>query len=109
MEHDEPGGNVVQSVVSLNSDAFVPVIIIELTERSEVPLFLTVTAFEGELFPAGMFPKFTDLGATEITGSACADWRKNDIKNKKLTTTVAVKVIFFILSPFEGVQYFYCL
>jgi hypothetical protein len=38
-------------------------------ERSEVPLFVIVTV-EAEVFPTGMLPKFTEFGATEITGSA---------------------------------------
>jgi hypothetical protein len=42
----------------------------ESKDKSEVPLFVIVTVFEAEVPPTEMLPILTDIGATEITGSA---------------------------------------
>ena len=62
-------GNIdVQSFVWLNSEAFAPEMLISLISRSDVPVFLIITAFGKEVLPACTDPKLTDVGVSEILG-----------------------------------------
>ena len=45
-----------------------PVMLISLISRSDVPVFLIVTVFSEEVLPAGTGPKLTDMGDSEILG-----------------------------------------
>jgi hypothetical protein len=74
--------------------------VIKSTERSDVPLLVTVTVFAGDVSPTGIFPTFTNAGETEITGLASAAWHRHHVRNKKLTLmNTALKKTFFILPP----------
>jgi len=46
----------------------VPVMLISLIARSDVPVFLIVTVFGEEVLPACIDPKLTDMGDIEILG-----------------------------------------
>jgi hypothetical protein len=58
---------IEQSSDSLNSDQFVPEMVIEFI-RSPLPVFLTVTVLGFDVLPTLTEPKLTDMGLTEILG-----------------------------------------
>jgi hypothetical protein len=68
MVQDPPAGIVVQSSVSLKSEAFEPVMSISLITRSDVPVFLIVTFLDNEIVPACTVLKLADVGDIEILG-----------------------------------------
>ena len=61
-------GDVQSFVCMMNSEPFVPAMLILLIARSDVPKFLIVTALGEEVPPAGTDPKLTDIGNIEIFG-----------------------------------------
>ena len=66
--HEDPFAITEQLFVWLKSCGFDPVMLISLIERSDTPVFLTVTVFGSDVFPIFTFAKFTLFGVAEIFG-----------------------------------------
>ena len=71
MVHEPPGGIVVQSFDSLNSEILNPVISILLMVRSNVPVFVIVVDSSGAP-PTLTFPKLREVGLIDILGASDA-------------------------------------
>lgn len=98
--HEPPAGIVAQLFVWLNSEALVPVMLILLITRSDVPVFLIVMVFP-DVPPSFTFPKFTDLGVTDILGVPASKGVTEKVK--RISTSVAKNITndfdFIRLSP----------